>query len=271
MVRALVVGAAGRMGRAIVKVINETEGIECVGAVEAHGHPLLGRDAGELAGVGPLGVRITDDLSQGIKEADVLIDFSTPSASLYTMELASLLHKPVVVGTTGFTEQQWQKVREFSQSVPCVISPNMSLGVNLLFRLVEIVAKALGPGYDVEIVEFHHRGKKDAPSGTALRLAERVAVALGRDLEKVAVYGRRGLCGPRSPEEIGILSLRGGDVVGEHTVIFATEGERIELVHKASSRETFARGAVRAALWVVGKPPGLYDMEDVLGLRDRGA
>ncbi len=271
MIKAVIIGAAGRMGRTIVKVIQETEGIECLAGVENTGHPSVGKDLGEVAGLGSVGVKITDDLSLVIKEADVLIDFTTPSSSLYNMELASYFNKPMVVGTTGFDEKQKEKILEFVQSFPCVLSPNMSLGVNLLFKLVEMVAGILGPGYDVEILEFHHRGKRDAPSGTALRLGYRIAQALGRKFEEVAIYGRKGEVGPRSHGEIGILALRGGDVVGDHTVIFATEGERLELTHRASSRETFARGAVKAALWVVDKPPGLYDMEDVLGLRDRGA
>jgi len=266
-IKAIVVGAAGRMGRTVLKVIQETEGIECAGAVEAVGHEAVGKDAGEVAGIGRIGVEVADDLSALIKEADVLIDFTSAASSMYNMELASFFRKPMVVGSTGFSPEQRQRIAELTQNFPCVLSPNMSAGVNLLFRLVETVARALGSAYDVEILEMHHRGKKDAPSGTAQRLGERVARALGVELEEVAVYSRSGLVGERRQGEIGIMALRAGDVVGEHTVIFATEGERIELTHRASSRETFARGAVRAAKWVVNKEPGLYDMEDVLGLK----
>ena len=267
MVKAIVVGAAGRMGRTVVKVIQDTEGIECVGGVEAVGHESVGKDLGEVAGIGKIGVEVADDLSAIIKEADVLIDFTSANSSMYNMELASFFKKPMVVGSTGFTPEQRERIEELTRNFPCVLSPNMSAGVNLLFRLVETGARALGGGDDVEIVELHHRGKKDAPSGTALRLGERIAQALGRDFSEVAVFSRHGQVGERRPEEIGVMALRGGDAVGEHTVIFATEGERIELIHRASSRETFARGAVRAAKWVVDKEPGLYDMEDVLGLK----
>lgn len=267
MVRAVVIGAGGRMGRMVVGAIQETEGIECVGGVEAPGHPAVGKDVGEIAGVGRMGVEISDDLSSVMEDTDVLIDFTVAEAALKHIELASSRRKPMVVGTTGFSAEQMKRIRELAEGFPCVLSPNMSAGVNLLFRLVEEVAEVLGEDYDVEVVEVHHRRKKDAPSGTALRIAERVARARGRSLQEVAVYGREGMVGERKRGEIGILAVRAGDVVGEHTVIFATEGERIEITHRASSREIFARGAVRAALWVMGKKPGLYDMADVLGLK----
>jgi 4-hydroxy-tetrahydrodipicolinate reductase len=264
MVKAVVIGAAGRMGQSIIRVILDRKDIVCIGGVERKDHPLIGKDLGQILGIGELGARLWGSLDPLLEEAQVLIDFTSPEATLHHLELASSFRKPMVIGTTGFTQEQFERIKQLAKYIPCVLSPNMSLGVNLLFKLVELVAKVLGRDYDVEIIEFHHRLKKDAPSGTALKLSQKIADVLGLNLEEKAVFGRKGLTGPRTEGEIGILSLRGGDVVGEHTVIFATEGERLELTHKASSRMTFAKGAVRAALWVVGKPPGLYDMEDVL-------
>ncbi|MCJ7663544.1 MAG: 4-hydroxy-tetrahydrodipicolinate reductase [Desulfobacterales bacterium] len=268
MINAIVVGAAGRMGRMVINAIQNAEGITCTGAVEATGNPSLGQDAGVVAGLGELKVRIVDALQSVIQKGDVVIDFTAAEASLKNMEIAAQLHKPMVVGSTGFSSQHMERVRKLTKEFPCVLAPNMSVGVNLMFRIVEQVARVLGQDYDCEIVEAHHRMKKDAPSGTALHLGEVIAKSLGRKLVEVGVYGRKGLIGERSKEEIGMQVIRAGDIVGEHTVIFGGMGERIEITHRAHTRDTFAQGAVRAAKWVVNQKPGLYDMGDVLGLKD---
>jgi 4-hydroxy-tetrahydrodipicolinate reductase len=267
MINAIVVGAAGRMGRMIINAIQDSEGITCTGAVEIAGHPAVGKDAGVVAGLGELKVRIGDDLKSVIQKGAVVIDFTTAEASLGHMEIAAQVHKPMVVGSTGLSSQQMEKIRQLTTEFPCVLAPNMSVGVNLMYKIVEEMARILGDDYDCEIIEAHHRMKKDAPSGTALRLGEVVARGLGRRLEEVGVYGRKGLIGERSREEIGIQVIRAGDIVGEHTVIFGGMGERIEVTHRAHTRDTLARGAVRAAQWVVNQKPGLYDMGDVLGLK----
>ncbi len=258
MVRVVVLGASGRMGRTILSVASDEDGIEVVGAVEAQGHPAVG---GLIEGV-----RVVDSLKDVIPNADVVIDFTTPSCTLDALSVCRERGVAMVIGTTGFDEKGISAIEDAASSIPIVFSPNMSVGVNLLFKLVYEVARVLGDDYDVEIVEIHHRFKKDAPSGTALRLAERVATALGRKLKDCAVYGREGFVGERRPHEIGIMAVRAGDVVGEHTVVFGGLGERIELVHRAHSRETFARGALRAAKWVKDRPVGLYSMWDVLGI-----
>jgi len=267
MINAIVVGAAGRMGRMVLSAIQNTEGITCIGAVEAAGHPSLGQDAGVVAGLGELTVRIEADLKSVIQKGAVVIDFTAADASLKNMEIAAQLHKPMVVGSTGFSAQQMEKVKRLTKEFPCVLAPNMSVGVNLMFRIVEEMARTLGDDYDCEIIEAHHRMKKDAPSGTALRLGEVIAKSLGRKLAEVGVYGRKGLIGERSREEIGMQVIRAGDIVGEHTVIFGGIGERIEITHRAHTRDTFAQGAVRAVKWVINQKPGLYDMGDVLGLK----
>lgn len=268
MIHAAVTGAAGRMGRSIVGVIQSNPLIKLVGAIEREDSPALGHDSGEVAGIEKSGVKITADREKAFKKADVIIDFSTPDASIRNLEEAAAVNKAIVVGTTGFSHHQRETMKELSHKVRVVAAPNMSVGVNLLLRLVQEAASVVGAEYDIEIIEAHHRHKKDAPSGTAVRIAEVIAAELNRDLEKVAVYQRKGIVGERTPEEIGIQSVRAGDIVGDHTVIFGGVGERIELVHKASSRDTFAIGAVRAAIWVVDKPNGLYDMQDVLGLKN---
>jgi 4-hydroxy-tetrahydrodipicolinate reductase len=260
-------GAAGKMGKRILQQAHEHPDVEITGALEAPGHPLLGQDVGEVAGIGAIGVIITDDSASALKECDVLIDFSSPAASVAHIQAASAAGTAIVVGSTGLSEQQKRDAFEAGQGTRCLISPNMSMGVNLLFGLVEQVALALGEGYDIEIIESHHRLKKDAPSGTAVRLAEIVAHALNRDLSRVGVHGRAGMVGERKPEEIGVMAVRGGDIVGEHTVMFIGNGERIELIHRAHSRDAFARGAIQAALWLATQPNGVYDMRDVLGLR----
>lgn len=255
-------GAAGAMGRRIVALLAGTQDCRLVCALERPDHPALGQDAGLLAGVGALGVSLTAELGA---EPDVLLDFSAPDSAMARVRECAAAGTAVVVGTTGLSDEQMRELKEeIAPRVPLLVAPNMSIGVNLLFRLAGEVARALGGGYDIEIVEAHHRRKKDAPSGTARELARRVCAALGRDPEVVLRFGREGLCGPRSADEIGVHAIRGGDVVGDHTVIFAAEGERLELVHKAGSRDVFARGAIRAAMFLAGREPGLYSMQDVL-------
>ncbi len=266
-IRTLVAGAAGRMGQRIIAALEGQEGITLAGACERGGHPLLGQDAGVVAGVGAKRVPIEAPLDGMIARGDVLVDFTSPEASLAHVELAVSSGVAVVLGTTGVGTAEQAALERAARKIPIVFAPNMSVGVNLLFKVLADVAPVLGDAYDVEILEAHHRFKKDAPSGTAKKMAQVVAEALRRDLGKVAVQGRCGMVGERRPEEIGILALRGGDIVGEHTVTFAGLGERIEITHRAHSRDTFARGAVRAARWVVGRVPGLYDMMDVLGLK----
>lgn len=269
MIKAVVTGAAGRMGSRIINVLSTSEGIRLGGAVERKGHSLLGQDACGPAGLPAGGVLtvITDDLAAALKAGDVLIDFTFPEASLEHIRVGSDLGKPLVIGSTGFSKEQLEEISKYVQKVPCVLSPNMSIGVNLCFKILGEVAKTIGEDYDMEIVEAHHRMKKDAPSGTAMKMAQVIAQAVNRNLDEVGVYARKGMIGERSKKEIGIQTLRAGDIVGEHTVMFAGKGERIEITHRAHSRDTFAAGAIRAAKWVVGKKPGLYDMQDVLGLR----
>ena len=262
-----ITGASGRMGKNIISCIKENPNATLSAALEMPGHASIGKDAGVIAGLEPLGVKITDEPLSAFKKADVVIDFSAHEAAMKNLETALMLRKPVVIGTTGFSLHQKVRIKEISAAVPLVLAPNMSVGVNVLLKLLEVAAKTLGDDYDVEIVEYHHRHKVDAPSGTALRIAEVLAHSLERDLDKVAVYGRKGITGERKKEEIGIQSVRAGDIVGDHIVTFGGDGERIELIHRAHSRTTFARGAVKAALWLKDKPSGLYDMQDVLGLK----
>ena len=267
MVRAIVAGTAGRMGGRIIKTVLDTEGIELVASFERPDHPAVGKDVGEVVGTGPLGIPVSSSLEEVIDKGDVIIDFTHFEVSLRHLKLASERKRPIVIGSTGFTEEHLAEARKLAENVPCVLAPNMSVGVNVLFRVVEEVARYLGEGFDIEIVEAHHHHKKDAPSGTAMKLAEVLANARGWKLADVGVYCRHGMIGERKKEEIGIQTIRAGDIVGEHTVIFGGVGERIEVTHKAHSRDNFARGAVRAALWVVNQPNGMYDMQDVLGLR----
>ncbi|HET8538753.1 MAG TPA: 4-hydroxy-tetrahydrodipicolinate reductase [Anaeromyxobacter sp.] len=266
MVNVVVTGAAGRMGTQVVRLVRATEGMAVSGAVERPG-AAVGQDAGALAGLAPIGVAIVDDLAKALAGASAVIDFTSHEASARHAEVCAEKGVPLVVGSTGFTPEAKARVAAAARKIPIVLSPNMSVGVNVLFELVRQAAKALGAGYDVEIVEIHHKKKRDAPSGTAVRLGEVAAEALGRDPKDALAYARHGILGERPPWQIGVQTLRGGDVVGEHTVYFCGEGERLELTHRATSREQFARGAVRAAEWVAGRPAGLYDMADVLGLR----
>jgi 4-hydroxy-tetrahydrodipicolinate reductase len=265
MVKVVVTGAAGRMGTQIVRLVAGDEGLKLTGAVERPGH--AGQDAGALAGLPPLGVAVAEELAAAIAGADVVIDFTSHEASARNAEVCAEKGVALVIGSTGFTPEAKARVAAAARKVPIVLSPNMSVGVNVLFELVRQAAKTLGDAYDVEIVEIHHKRKRDAPSGTAVALGEVAARALDRDPADALAYTRHGILGERPPWQIGIQTLRGGDVVGEHTVFFCGEGERLELTHRATSREQFARGAVRAAHWIAGKPAGLYDMADVLGLR----
>ena len=259
-------GAAGRMGMRIVALLGEAPGLRLAAALEAPGHPTLGRDAGEVAGAGRLGVVITADAKAALTRDRMLVEFSVPEASLEHLRLVADAGAKAVIGTTGFSAAQREEIAALAGRAAILLAPNMSVAVTLAFKVLGIMAKALGDDYDVEITEIHHRFKKDAPSGTAVRMAEVVAEALGRDLGQVGVYGRQGLPGERTGKEIGVMSLRSGDVVGEHTVSFGTLGERLELTHRAHSRDTFARGALRAARWMIGRPTGLYSMHDVLGI-----
>jgi 4-hydroxy-tetrahydrodipicolinate reductase len=259
MIKVVVVGAAGRMGTRLVSLIRDSTSLTLAGAVESKGHHAIGDDAGETAGCGRCDITISDDLSAVLDRGEVVIDFTIPPSTLAHLRAAAQLRKPMVIGTTGFTPQELDEVRGLARQVPCVFSPNMSVGVNVLLKVIGEIARTLG--------DAHHRQKKDAPSGTALKMAEVLARAVNRDLNQVAVYARKGLIGERGRGEIGIQTIRAGDIVGDHTVIFGGMGERIEVTHRVQSRDTFARGALRAARWVVKQPPGLYDMLDVLGLR----
>ncbi|MGC8660780.1 MAG: 4-hydroxy-tetrahydrodipicolinate reductase [Desulfomonilaceae bacterium] len=267
MIKVAVSGAAGRMGRRIVALSHEHPKLKVVAALDAPEIPLIGKDAGEIAGIGHIDVKVTDDYEAAISIGDVVIDFSSPEATVRNVGECAKKGKAIIIGTTGLSDKQKAIVSEAATKIPCMMAPNMSLGVNLMFSLVKTVAESLGNNYDVEIIEAHHNQKKDAPSGTAARLAEIISASLKRDLDEVGIYGRYGIVGARNPKEIGIMSVRAGDIVGEHTVMFCTNGERIELTHKAHSRDAFAKGAVQAAVWISKKPAGrLYDMRDVLGL-----
>lgn len=264
MTRIIVIGVPGKMGQRVVALLRDDPELELVGALAHQAHPDLGRDAGDVAGGRPLGVTVTHDITPLLPQADVVIDFSVADATLTYLPLIAAAGKAMVVGTTGFNKQQQAEFQRFSAQMRCLVAPNMSLGVNVLLQAVRQVAAVLGDDYDVEIIEAHHRTKVDAPSGTALQAASIIADALGRDLGEVAVYGRQGLVGKRSNTEIGIQSIRAGDIVGEHTVIFGGMGERLEFVHRSQSRDNFARGALRAAKWICQQPVGLYGMEDLL-------
>ncbi len=267
MIKVIVAGAAGRMGCRLVSLIKDSTALTLAGAIEGKGHHALGEDAGEVAACGRAGVPITDDVSALLERGEVVVDFSAPEATLNHLRAVSLHRRAMVIGTTGFSPSEIDELKSLARQVPCVFSPNMSVGVNLLYKVIGEMAKTLGDEYDIEIIEAHHRLKKDAPSGTALKIAEVLARAVNRDLNQVGVYARKGLIGERKKTEIGIQTIRAGDIVGDHTVLFGGMGERIEVTHRASSRDTFARGALRAARWVVRQPPGLYDMMDVLNLK----
>lgn len=267
MRRIAVMGAAGRMGRTLIEAVQQAPGAGLTAAIDRPDSTLVGADAGELAGLGRVGVVVSDHLEKVIDEFDVLIDFTHPSVTLNNLEVCRKAGKAMVIGTTGFTVEERQRLVEVAREIPIVFAANFSVGVNLCLKLLDTAARVLGDEVDIEVIEAHHRHKVDAPSGTALRMGEVVANALGRDLQKVAVYGREGQTGARARETIGFATVRAGDIVGDHTVLFAAEGERVEITHKASSRMTFAKGAVRAALWLEGRTAALYDMQDVLALR----
>ena len=267
-VKVAVTGAAGRMGRTLIEAISLAEGLELAAAVERPGSTLIGADAGELIGQGSNGVCIVDDLATVVDSFDVLVDFTIPAATVENTKLCAAAGKAIVIGTTGFTPEQQVELEAASESISICKASNYSVGVNLCFQLLDTAARVLGEDSDIEIYEAHHRHKIDAPSGTALSMGEVVAGALGRNLSEVAVYGREGQTGARDRNTIGFATVRAGDIVGDHTVTFAAEGERVEITHKASSRMSFARGAVRAAAWLVEQPAGLFDMQDVLGFKE---
>jgi 4-hydroxy-tetrahydrodipicolinate reductase len=267
MTRIAISGAGGRMGRALIQAVAATEGATLAAAIERPDSSLMGADAGELAGVGSLGIRITGDLAAVVNDFDVLIDFTVPAATIANLEICRQAGRRIVIGTTGLNEEQKAVLGSAASATGVVYSGNYSIGVNVTLRLLELAAETFGDTVDVEIIEAHHRHKVDAPSGTALMMGEAVAGALGRDLKEVAVYERHGHTGARARETIGFQTIRGGDIVGDHNVMFIGEGERVEIRHVATSRMNFANGAVRAALWVGAQPAGLYDMRDVLKLR----
>ncbi len=255
------------MGSRLVALIKDSTALALAGAIEHKGHHAIGEDAGEAAGSGKIGMPITDDLAGLLEKGEVVIDFSVPEATLSHLRAVAQHRRAMVIGTTGFSAAELEELKALARQVPCVFSSNMSVGVNLIYKVIGEMAKTLGDDYDIEVIEAHHRLKKDAPSGTALKIAEVLARAVNRDLNQVGVYARKGLVGERKRQEIGIQTIRAGDIVGDHTVLFGGMGERIEVTHRASSRDTFARGALRAAHWVVKQPPGLYDMMDVLNLK----
>ncbi|MFA6921211.1 MAG: 4-hydroxy-tetrahydrodipicolinate reductase [Gallionella sp.] len=265
-IKIAIAGCSGRMGRVLLECVAQADDLELHAALEHGGSALLGRDAGELFGAA-CGVLITDDVGAALLGADVLIDFTRPEGTLHHLEICRKLGVAMVIGTTGFNAQQKALLGTAAQEVGIVFAPNMSVGVNLVFKLLETASRVLSEGYDIEIIEAHHRHKVDAPSGTALGLGEVIARTLGRDLAQCAVYGREGVTGERDPSTIGFATVRGGDIVGDHTVLYAGIGERIEITHKASSRATFALGALRAARFLKANPPGMYDMQDVLDLK----
>ena len=266
-IRIGVCGASGRVGRAITEACQSDADFSVAGALVAPGNDAVGTDAGLLAGVGNLGVKVVAEIGEMIADIDVAIDFTNPAAALASLDACVREAKPLVIGTTGFSAEQRDAIQDLANRLPVVLGPNMSVGVNVCFRLLDVAARALGEDVDIEIIEAHHRNKVDAPSGTAVRMGEVVADALGRDLSQCAVYGREGHTGVRDRTTIGFETVRGGDIVGEHTVLFAGVGERVEITHRSSSRMNFAQGALRAARWVMSKDNGLFDMQDVLGLR----
>jgi 4-hydroxy-tetrahydrodipicolinate reductase len=255
------------MGRTLIEASQSAPSVRLAAAIEHRASPAVGRDAGEIAGIATAGVTVVDNLAAVKDDFDVLIDLTRPDATLENLSVCAKFHHRIVIGTTGFSAEQKQRIAEAAQDIAIVLAPNMSVGVNLCFKLLDIAAHVLGDSVDIEIIEAHHRHKVDAPSGTALRMGEVVAAALGRELKDCAVYGRQGITGERNRRTIGFSTLRAGDIVGEHTVMFAGLGERIEITHKASSRLTFANGALRAAQWIMQHDKGLFDMQDVLGLQ----
>ncbi len=268
MTKVIVAGAAGRMGQRVGYMVSQSPELTYSGAFEASGSEAIGRDAGEICGCGKNGVIIQEGLESVIDQGDVIIDFTFHEATMKFAEIAAKHKKAMVIGTTGLTPENLDQLAQLAKSFPCVQAPNMAVGVNVLFKLAAKTASILGDDYDIEIVESHHNKKKDAPSGTALKLGEMAAQGVNRNLAEVGVYERHGMIGARTQKEIGIQTIRAGDIVGEHTIYFAGQGERIEITHRAHSRDNFAKGASVAAAWIVGKENGLYTMFDVLGLQD---
>jgi 4-hydroxy-tetrahydrodipicolinate reductase len=254
------------MGRMLIEAVLKGEGVVLGAAFDVPGSPAIGKNAGELVGL-PADVLITDDVAAGLKQIDVLIDFTRPQGTLVHLELCRQAGVGMVIGTTGFEADGKAAIAAAARDIPVVFAPNMAVGVNVVFKLLDMAARIMNQGYDIEVVEAHHRMKIDAPSGTALRMGEVVAAALGRDLEECAIYGREGVTGERDPSTIGFATVRGGDIVGDHTVMFCGIGERVEITHKASSRMPYALGSLRAARFMAGRKNGLFDMQDVLGLR----
>ncbi len=267
MIKAIVAGASGRMGKRIIRMIHQNQDIELAGAFEMPGHPDIGLDAGRITGLGEMGVEIAGALDEVKDRGEVVIDFTAPQATLENIRTAASKGLAMVIGTTGMTGDLLKEVESLAGKTRCVLAPNMSVGVNVMFKIAGEMARVLGEGYDMEIIEVHHRLKKDAPSGTAMGLARVLAQSTDRDLDKVGVYERNGMIGERSDEEIGVQTLRAGDITGEHTVLFGGIGERLELTHRAHNHDNFAGGAVKAAMWIVKQPVGMYDMQDVLGLK----
>ncbi|MBN1377608.1 MAG: 4-hydroxy-tetrahydrodipicolinate reductase [Gammaproteobacteria bacterium] len=267
MIKVAIHGAGGRMGHALIEAAAQNPEIKLTAALERNDSDLIGQDAGIVAGIGKLGVKITSNAEAVLNKFDVIVDFTQPAPSLKLLELCANNKKRVVIGTTGFTEDEKKKILTAADKTAVVFAPNMSVGVNLCFKLLDVAARVLRNEVDVEIIEAHHRLKVDAPSGTALRMGEVIADALGRNLQKDAIYGREGRTGERDRKTIGFSTIRGGDIVGDHTVMFAGLGERVEITHKSNSRMTYANGAMRASIWLIQQANGLYDMQDVLELR----
>ena len=261
-----IAGASGRMGQMLIEAVRAADDCVLNGALDIAASPAIGLDAGAFAGQST-GVLISADIAQGLKNSRVLIDFTRPEGTMAHLAVCRANGVAMVIGTTGFTDSQKAEIAEAAKHIPIMMAPNMSVGVNVTLKLLEMAAKALATGYDIEIIEAHHRHKVDAPSGTALKMGEVIAEALGRDLKDCAVYAREGVTGERDPSSIGFSTIRGGDIVGDHTVLFAGTGERIEITHKSSSRSTYAQGSLRAARFLAGKQAGLFDMFDVLGLK----
>ena len=264
MIRVVITGVCGRMGRCITRGIAQQTDMQLVGAIQYPEHPQIGKDAGIVAGIHEIGVPIAGKLDEVLEDTDVVIEFSKPEATLQHFQQVVDTDKAIVIGTTGFSTDELATIEAYASQVRCVMAPNMSLGVNVMIQALELVAKALGDDYNIEVVEAHHHYKADAPSGTALRLTEIVTTALGRDLDEVGVHGRHGIVGARPKRQIGVHAVRGGDIAGDHTVLFATEGEQLSVIHRAHSPEAFAKGAIRAARWVVDAPKGLHDVSEVL-------
>ncbi|MDY6863631.1 MAG: 4-hydroxy-tetrahydrodipicolinate reductase [Thermodesulfobacteriota bacterium] len=267
MINTIVIGAGGRMGKTITRMVIEDNELNLVGITEIANSPLIEKSVKEIIGIGNENIKITHDLASIIERCDAIIDFTRPASSLSTLKLAGEYKKAVVIGTTGFTQEEENEAKELAIKTKTVMAPNMSVGINLIFKVIKDVTRIIGNDYDIEIIEAHHRGKKDSPSGTALNIARIIADELKRELSKVAVHRRKGIIGERSKDEIGIQVIRAGDIVGEHTIIFGGTGERLEITHRATNRENFARGAIKAVHFIVNQKDGLYNMEDVLGIK----